>query len=156
MKKLLAMALASLFLFSIGTLVAEDTGVYQGSKKCSMCHKRKHAEHYEAMSTHAHMTTAFGKLSEEEQKKAECVVCHTTGFGNGGYDIANPDEDLAMVGCESCHTDLTNEDNYNAHRKRNGDYTPVKPTAETCKTCHNEKSPTFKPMNFEEEMKKFK
>ena len=166
MKRVFASIVTFAFLLSAASLLAAD---YQGADKCSMCHKRKHAEHYTAMSEHAHMTTAWGKLSADEQKKAECVVCHTTGFGDGGYEIKDAafwanDKDkevkrmagLQMVGCEACHSDLAVKANYNGHKSKEPSYTPVKPTAETCKKCHNEKSPTFKPLNFAEEMKKFK
>ena len=177
MKKSISVLLTAIFLFAAGGLIAGDIS-YQGSKKCIMCHKKKNAEHVTAMKAHKHFY-AFDVLKADEKTKAECVVCHTTGFGNGGYEIkdaafwspAADDKagikaqkkmaDLQYVGCESCHTDLTNSANFKAHKKKNKEtgeygYKPVHNTAETCKACHNEKSPTFKPLNFEEEIKKLK
>ncbi|MCK5519839.1 MAG: hypothetical protein KAI81_01890 [Candidatus Marinimicrobia bacterium] len=172
MKRLLTLILVMGFGLSTTTLFAGD--YYMGAKKCGMCHKKKHEVHNKAMTAHPHMTTAFGKLNAEEQKNPECVVCHTTGFAKGGYEIKDeafwtPAEDdskgkkavkrmknLQMVGCESCHTDMTDKDNYMKHKKKDSGYVAYKPDENNCKTCHNPKSPTFKKINFAEEIKKLK
>ncbi len=163
MKKLFSILLMAVFVLSASSLFAGD---YNGASKCIMCHKKRNESHVTKVQAMKHWK-AFESLKAEDQKKAECVVCHTTGFGNGGYEIkdaafwANTADkavkhmaDLQFVGCEACHTDLTNAENFSNHKKRA--YKPVMPTEETCKTCHNKKSPNFKEVNFKEEMEKLK
>ncbi|MCK4461690.1 MAG: hypothetical protein KAW46_07780 [candidate division Zixibacteria bacterium] len=92
---------ASLAFLLTGALLAEEaakkedkkeaTHEYVGAKKCKICHKDVHA----AWSETGH-ATAFSKLSAEEQKKPECVKCHTTGKLVDGTVIEN-------VECEACH-----------------------------------------------------
>lgn len=85
---------------SAANLLAEDAG-YVGTKKCKMCHIKLHKS-WQAMK-HAN---AYGVLQGDEQKDAECLACHTTGFNKGGYDLAKSAEEnekYKNVGCESCH-----------------------------------------------------
>ncbi len=171
MKYLMSMLLVTFLLLGLAPeLSAADD--YNGVSKCMMCHKKKHESHTSKYMAGRHYL-AFESLKADEQKKAECVVCHTTGFGKGGYELKdeafwNPAADdkagkravklmtdHQRVGCESCHVDLLNKDNYKSHSKKDG-YKVAAPTPETCKTCHNEKSPTHKPINFTEEIKKLK
>jgi hypothetical protein len=37
------------------------------------------------------------------EKGQACVLCHTTGNGDGGYTSAEATPKLLNVGCESCH-----------------------------------------------------
>jgi hypothetical protein len=100
----------------------------------------------------------------------ECLSCHVTGWGKEkGYEvlgadfIENPDNARAVkknnskanVGCESCHgpgsgykSKSTMEGIWNEEIEAAsvGLWTP---TAEVCKTCHNEKSPTYKEFDFD-------
>ncbi len=112
---------------------------YVGAKKCKICHKAE----YDSWLTTKH-AQAWGALKPEEQKNAECAGCHSTGTTATG-------ELLEGVQCEACHGAG------NDYRKtkimkdiklamENG---LVMPTAETCETCHNKKSPTFKGFDFE-------
>ena len=95
-----------------------------------------------------------GSLVEKgEDKNPACLGCHTTGNGTGGYGAEGMAEvDLASVGCEACHgagseykTKKVMEDVEAA--KAAG---LIMPTEESCKTCHNEKSPNFKGFNYAE------
>ena len=36
-------------------------------------------------------------------KGRACVSCHTTGYGQGGFESVEKSEKLKHVGCESCH-----------------------------------------------------
>jgi peroxiredoxin len=74
---------------------------YVGSEACQSCHSDEHATwltqtHAKALDTLA----AKGKATD-----ADCLRCHTTGFGKpGGFQAgAGAQPALAGVGCESCH-----------------------------------------------------
>ena len=138
----------------------------------------RHANAFEALKTEKAEQIAKDKGIEVKAWKApECLKCHTTGFGKSGYEIKredfwNPVEDdkagkkavkrmkgLQAVGCEACHGAGSK---YKSKKIMQGIYTGELNGAEygllsisedTCKACHNETSPTFKPFNFEERVK---
>jgi hypothetical protein len=116
-----------------------------------MCHKDIYAS-WEKTS-HAE---AFSALSEEEQKKEECIKCHITGHDKDGELIAN-------VTCEACHgpgSDYKSpkimstkwKDNPEEYKKKAMEAGLIFPTAETCQeSCHKkEGNPNFKPFNWDE------
>jgi len=76
---------------------------YVGSDACRDCH----AAEYETWAGNPHADA--GKTLAEKGKAgdAECLACHTTGFGKpGGFPEgagALDHPDLGRVGCESCH-----------------------------------------------------
>jgi hypothetical protein len=76
---------------------------FVGSEACASCHTQEFATW--VASPHA----AAGATLEAKQSesKPECLACHTTGFGRrGGFQESGQievAEDLARVGCESCH-----------------------------------------------------
>jgi RecJ-like exonuclease len=111
---------------------------YVGEKKCKMCHK----EQYDSWATTKH-AKAWASLKPEEQKKAECVACHTTGK-------TATDSLLVNISCESCHGPGSE---YKAMDKMKdpklaaeAGLLPI--TEATCTRCHNKKSPTFKGFDF--------
>ena len=108
---------------------------------------------------------------------AECLGCHTTGYDNGGYEVKDttfweqvtdkgkPTKEVKLmtglqsVSCEACHGAGSK---YKSIKVMKEIYAGtldgktvglVKPTEATCKTCHNEKSPTFKSFVFAEKVK---
>ena len=103
-----------------------------------------------------------------------CLLCHTTGFNDGGYEVKdeafwspNPEDreatksvkqmaDLQSVGCEACHGPGSVYKSMSKMKaiyagELDGSTVGLKvANEETCKTCHNEKSPTFKSFSFAE------
>jgi peroxiredoxin len=77
--------------------------VYVGSVACRSCHAAEHATWSE--SPHAHAVDTLEVV--HKQGNPDCLRCHTTGFGRpGGFPakgLVAQHEDLASVGCESCH-----------------------------------------------------
>ncbi|MDB5313594.1 MAG: cycA1 [Gemmataceae bacterium] len=78
---------------------------YIGSEKCMGCHA---AEFVKWQGTpHSHALDALEKVAKRPGLRnfdAECVVCHTIGFGyKTGYENAEKTPSLKHVGCESCH-----------------------------------------------------
>lgn len=139
--------------------VAAKTPTYIGSDKCKMCHKgEKKGNVWEIWLESAH-AKAMASLNAEkgEDKDPKCLKCHSTGFGTGGFgaeamaELAGA-EQLGGVGCESCHGPGSEYKSMTVMKDRDAAVKAglVIPTEATCKTCHNEESPTFKGFNFAE------
>lgn len=137
---------------------APATHGFIGVKKCSMCHKGEaKGTVYEKWmeSNHAKAYQTLVAKKDGSEKKAECLTCHTTGYGKGGYalDAANAAE-FEGVQCEACHgggADFKLTHNKDAAAAAAQGFV-AKPDVKTCQQCHNEKSPSFdkaKPFDFE-------
>ena len=164
---------------------------YVGNSKCKMCHNKvakgeqyskwvagPHANTFETLKSEESTQIAKDKGIEGDAWKApECLKCHTTGFGTGGYEVKcdafwNPAADdkagakavkrmkgLQDVGCEACHGAGSK---YKSSKTMKAIYAGeidgstvglTKIDESTCTVCHNEESPTYKPFNFEERIK---
>ncbi len=74
---------------------------YVGSDACKSCHSAEFETWVLGPHARAHATLeTAGEASNDT-----CLQCHTTGFGRGGFSQATAaaGDDLARVGCESCH-----------------------------------------------------
>ncbi len=160
---------------------------YVGSKKCKSCHKKKSSgAQYKIWEETAH-ANSFEVLKTPEAKKTaeelgietnpwetpQCVKCHTTGYGEGGYEIkeaafwvqktekGKPTKEvkrmtaLQHVGCEVCHgpgSEYKSKKKMNAIFHENITMESVGlliPSEKTCVKCHNEESPTFALFDYE-------
>jgi peroxiredoxin len=74
---------------------------YVGSAVCQTCHADEHG----AWLGQAHAKSMASLEAKGKAGDADCLRCHTTGFGKpGGFQAAGgPQPALAAVGCESCH-----------------------------------------------------
>jgi hypothetical protein len=111
---------------------ASGPEAYAWAGACKSCHE----EIYDAWSRTKH-ARALGRLGSDDQQK-ECLGCHVTGpkskveregkLLNGG------------VQCESCHGTGA------AHAADPAVRTGLvrKPSEESCRDCHNSRSPNFK------------
>jgi hypothetical protein len=76
---------------------------YVGSDACRDCHTSEHA----TWSASPHAQSVATLTGAGESDNADCLACHTTGYGRpGGFpaEAATASHtDLARVGCESCH-----------------------------------------------------
>jgi len=149
----------------------DDSFAYVGAKRCMPCHMSpakgaqykqwmgtKHAQAYKTLGTdEAKQAAQKAGVSGNPQESAECLTCHVTGYDAPANLKTDKYDQTDGVWCESCHGPGS------AYWKMNimqgisqGKMDPakyglnVKPDAETCKTCHNEKSPTFKGFNWDE------
>ncbi len=79
------------------------TAAHVGSEACQSCH----AQEYETWAAGPHAGALASLEAKGKSGDADCLACHTTGFGReGGFPAgAAPSDhpDLARVGCESCH-----------------------------------------------------
>ncbi len=74
-----------------------------GSEACRSCHARE----YETWAASSHARALATLETKHKAGDANCLKCHTTGFGReGGFQLgaaASAHPDLARVGCEACH-----------------------------------------------------
>ena len=180
--KLLAVLLVVGLVVSVGTMCsdqeqakpaevkksAEKVFSYVGLKKCKPCHiphqynvwkDKSHAKAYEELASEQSLAVAkkLG-LKEEPQKSAQCLSCHVTAYG-----IADSLKTAVTleegVSCEACHgpgSDYWSMKVMKALSAGTQDPKAVglwPQTEEMCVTCHNKKSPTYKPFKFAEAVK---
>jgi 2',3'-cyclic-nucleotide 2'-phosphodiesterase (5'-nucleotidase family) len=89
---------------SLQVAVKDVTPTYVGSDKCKACHSSAYDVWKTTPHSHAYQTLVDAKHPSNRQYDAECIVCHTVGFGyQGGFRDANQTPQLENVGCESCH-----------------------------------------------------
>lgn len=137
---------------------------FVGTDGCKLCHKlaakgdqygkwlaSPHAKAFETLGTEAAMKVATAKgLKGNPQELPECLSCHVTAFGVKAELLGPKFKKEEGVGCESCHgagADYKDKKTMEDHAAAMAAGL-VMPTAETCKTCHNEKSPTYKAFDF--------
>lgn len=156
-KKLTLLAIMALALaaFMLSSVVAQDAAKtdttkaaakkfeFVGDAKCKMCHKAEHTSW--SATVHA---KAWDVLKPEEQKKAECIGCHSTGKLVDGTLLTG-------VQCEACHGAGSEYKAQKVMKDRAAAIAAglVVPDKALCVKCHNEKSPTFKGFDFDKAVK---
>jgi len=166
LKKWVIYTLLALLLFGL-PFIAYSAEEYVGAKKCKLCHikiykswdKTKHSSAFDALSPGA-AAEAKTKAKLDPQKDyspdPKCVECHTTGNN----------ADFPGIQCEACHGAGKKFTAIGVMNKKLWKENPdrqrklaleagliVKPEEALCTKCHNEKSPTYKPFNFQERYK---
>lgn len=168
----------SISIAATAVLPMTGESAYVGSSKCKKCHLTQHKSWKKTNMGNALTTLKPGEKVEVKKKHgldpekdyttdATCLACHTTGYGHeGGYATPDPEDKKAVkrakklsgVGCESCHgpgagyMDLHEEIMKSKRTYKLDEMLAsglIVPNADTCKTCHNEKSPTFEDFDFE-------
>lgn len=137
--KCVALSFTLLIILAIPAFAQKPT--YIGADKCKLCHKVEHASWL--TTKHA---KAFDALKPADQAKAECVGCHITG-GN---------KELKGVQCEACHGPGSEYKAISVMKDQKKSIAAglIIPDEKLCATCHNKKSPQYKPLNFAEAVKK--
>lgn len=109
--------------------------LYLGVENCAACHTDEAKVWEESNHAHAYQTL----VNENRAFDKECLSCHTTGMGNGGFRSITETKQFINVQCESCHTDLPDEHFLAKNRLKRH------PVGEAnCLVCHTEKnSPNF-------------
>lgn len=146
---------------------------YIGTKKCKMCHMSKkrgdqfgkwkagpHAKAFATLATdEAKAVAKKAGVSGDPQKAAQCLECHVTGFKAPATAKAATFNQSEGVGCETCHGPGSLYKSMKVMKALAAGTQDAKAVAfvkagkETCLQCHNKKSPTYKPFNFEERWK---
>jgi hypothetical protein len=175
MKKMLFILIAVALVCFYVTLIAQEAAKttefkYIGVTKCKMCHRgeakgmifekwdgSKHSKAYATLATDQAKEVAkkAGVAGDPQQAKA-CLCCHVTAY-NAPANLK--EASLTMeegVSCEQCHGAgsaykvISIKKEIVAGTKKAADYgLIIKPAKESCVTCHNPKSPTYKEFNFE-------
>lgn len=168
MKKIISYLVVLTF-FVAGLTFSQNKFV--GVKTCSPCHKgekkgaifekwekSKHAQAYNTLLSEASQKIAKEKgLKKPANESAECLECHITAAKADAKLLDKNFKKEDGVGCETCHgagsaykTMAIMKDKKKAIEAGLTTYADEKAIEAQCKTCHNEKSPTFKEFKFKE------
>jgi len=91
------MAAGVLFFYSLAS--AQGTARYVGVEKCKGCHTKEYKDYESRKFTKAwNVLQMRGKTSD-----GECLKCHATGYGNGGFVSEESTPELKYKQCEACH-----------------------------------------------------
>jgi len=156
-------------------ITAQAQNKYIGVKQCSMCHKTEkqgkqsdiwqksaHANAYKTLATDKAKEVAKAKgITKAAPEAAECLDCHAkpvdAKLADKGYDMKDG------VQCETCHgagsafkTMSVMKDKAKAVAAGLREFKDNAAIEAHCKTCHNDKSPTFKGFKFDEMWGKIK
>jgi hypothetical protein len=143
---------------------------FVGVDGCKTCHKTvKSGDQYTKWLESGH-AKAFTVLGTEEAKAVaakagvqgnpqeadQCLQCHVTAHGVKAELIGAKFKKEDGVGCESCHGPGSK---YKAKKIMQDHDASVKagmvvPTEAMCKSCHNEKSPTYKAFDYKAAVEK--
>jgi len=146
---------------------SDSTHKFVGANKCKLCHSAdkigaqfkiwaasKHAQAYADLASDTAKAVAKARSIDDPQKALQCLKCHETGYGlpasmfEAGFDLTQG------VQCESCHgagSDYWKMSTMKDIHDKKIDAVQVglvMPTAEVCKTCHNQDSPFFHGFDF--------
>jgi cytochrome c peroxidase len=152
----------------------KDGFKYIGVKGCAMCHqtekqgkqrdiwqKSKHSEAYKTLTTAKANEIAKAKgLTKPAAESPECLQCHVimeTKLVEKTFDMKDG------VQCETCHgagsaykTITIMKDKAKSIAAGMTEYKDDAAIEKQCRTCHNEKSPSYKEFNFSEMWEKIK
>ena len=158
----------AMLVFFAGSALMAQNFKYIGASKCKMCHvKPATGEQYNIWLKGPH-AGAMKTLASDESKKiaaekgiadpttdAACIKCHATTASVDAKLIASAKVEEG-VSCESCHGPGSMYKGASVMKNRELAMSKgmIIPTEETCKTCHNDESPTFKGFNYTESLAK--
>jgi hypothetical protein len=165
-------SIACLILFIIALLALAQDAVaapeITGAPNCKACHGARtgnqwktwtesaHARAFETLATDASAKIAAERGIANPQQDQACLECHTT-RGVLGADTPVSEKgkytDAEGVGCEACHGPGSDYKPGSVMKDPNAaraaglvmDKTPA-----ACTRCHNERSPTYKPFDFDQ------
>ena len=156
-----------------------------GAAACKTCHDKedhgkqyskwkeaRHSKAFETLGSDAAKKIAKEKGIEDPQKDANCLKCHVTAYTQPKELKHKKFKDEDGVQCETCHGPGENHKKVQLKAAMGGDddddedeyeYEPLpedeitlSPKEETCRTCHNEESPSYKEFNFKKFAKKIR
>ncbi|MBI5323798.1 MAG: cytochrome c family protein [Ignavibacteriae bacterium] len=143
---------------------------YIGKKGCVMCHstekagkqgdiwqKSKHSQAYITLTTDKAKEIAKAKGIANPAEAKECLECHTLGKTVDASLLDSKFDIKEGVQCETCHGPGSGyksmpvmKDKAKAIAAGLTDFKDPATIEAYCRTCHNEKSPTFKDFVFKE------
>lgn len=169
--RIVLMVVATVFLWN----TALSQNKYIGVKACRPCHftekqgkqfdiwsKSKHADAYKTLTTAKANEIAKAKgLTTPAAESAECLQCHVT---MADAKLVEKTFDMKEgVQCETCHgagsgykTIPIMKDRAKSIAAGMKEFKDEAAIEAYCKTCHNEKSPTYRELKFKESWEKIK
>jgi excinuclease UvrABC ATPase subunit len=163
-----------LFLFPLTSALAQGNFTYIGAEACGMCHKTEkqgsqltiwqnsaHAKAFETLKTEEADRIAMEKgFNEPAAKTWECLKCHVTGFNLDATMLGKKFKVEDGVQCETCHGPGSAYKDMKVMKDRNlaiekGLIVHDK-LEDFCISCHNEESPTYVEMDFNEAWEKIR
>ena len=172
-KTMVLLAVVASVASSAGSARAQDNAgnTYLGVKSCAgLCHKSDkqgnqlgiwektgHSQAYTTLTTAKANDIAKAKgLAKPAAESPECLQCHTL-KADANVDIKDG------VQCEICHGPGSNYKSMTVMKDKSKsiaagmtEYKDAAAIEKQCRSCHNEKSPTFKEFNFEERWAKIR
>lgn len=149
---------------------------YVGVTSCAPCHRgekkgkifeiwqaSKHAKAYETLKTEESVKIAKSMgIKVPPHEAPECLVCHVTGYGSPSEAFTERFKIEEGVQCEACHGPGSDYKTLRIMQNReeaikNGlilTFVADGSAEKQCRTCHNEKSPTYRGFNFQKEWAK--
>jgi hypothetical protein len=138
---------------------------YVGAEKCKPCHRskakgdqygawesKKHSKAYETLASEESIAVAKELGIEDPQKSDKCLKCHVTAYGVEKERLG-PKFDMALgVQCESCHGPGSDYSKLSVMKDYEASVAAGLTVIDesTCKTCHNEESPTYQEFVYKE------
>ncbi|MBS4029781.1 MAG: cytochrome c family protein [Ignavibacteriales bacterium] len=176
--RIISTVIFSFFFLSLFSVAEEkQENKFVGTKVCAPCHKSdkqgkqldiwqksKHAEAYKTLTSARADSIAKAKGSKKPAAESpECLQCHTSGAGVDAKLLEKAFDMKEGVQCETCHGAGSAYKSLSVMKDK-GKATAAGLTSRKdekeieafCKTCHNEKSPTYKEFKFAERWEKIK
>lgn len=157
-----ALTLAVFFLAACSYAAERDPANYIGAKACGICHKADdtgnqlakwqagpHAKAFETLGTDKAKEVAKAKGIDDPQKSAACLKCHSTAYHFTDLVKTEKIKVEEGVSCESCHGPGKKYMAKSTMESREKSIAGgmIYPATQSCKLCHNEESPTYKPFD---------
>ena len=158
--------------FAVNLFAQAEKAQYIGAAKCKMCHsakakgeaypiwtKSKHAMAYTALATEEAKAIAKKAGIEDPQKSAKCLKCHVTAYDAPVTAKAATYKMEEGVTCETCHGPGSLYQSMKVMKALTAgtqDHAAVSYNPgdkKSCTKCHNQESPTYKPLKIEEAWK---
>ncbi len=143
---------------------------YVGVETCEICHssqrigrqfyvwaKSPHARAYRDLETPEARKIASRLHIADPAKDGRCLSCHVTAYGKPLPEILSTFRMTDGVQCESCHgpgEDYAHFSVMISPRKSTLAGLVLRPDENTCKTCHNPSSPTFRGFDYHKAFKR--
>ena len=148
----------------------EKTSIYAGVQRCQVCHETpemgnqfgiwaesKHANAYQTLLSEESLTIAkeLG-LDVLPSESPECLSCHVTGYNDSNAEYGEKFVKESGIQCESCHGagEMYRKEAVMCDKELSIANGLVIPKPDDCLVCHNEKSPKYKPFDYETFYKK--
>lgn len=169
--KMFVMLSFVLLVFSVPARAAAPEHEFVGASKCSLCHKKpekgeqygiwmgsKHAKAYETLGTPEAKAAGAKVGVDDPQKSGKCLKCHSTAYWFSEEKVTEAITVEEGVSCESCHAPGKDYMKKSTMEDKDAAIAAglVIPDEQTCKKCHNEESPNYKPFTFAEFWEKVK